>query len=78
MVGLDGEQLSWLRMVPGLDEDSGLIRARRRADRASRPSGSGLPGEVGTGERLPPMFRALARRLSRDVILNGDWHRPCR
>ena len=33
----------------------------------------GLPGEVGTGERLQPMFRALARRLSRVVILNRDW-----
>ena len=32
-----------------------------------------LPGEVGTGERLTPWFRALARRLSRVVVLNRDW-----
>lgn len=32
-----------------------------------------LTGEVGTGERLVPWFRPLARRLSRVVILNRDW-----
>ena len=32
-----------------------------------------LRGEIGTGERLLPWFQALARRLSRVVVLNGDW-----
>lgn len=32
-----------------------------------------LVGEVGTGERLIPWFRALAGRLSRVIILNQDW-----
>ena len=32
-----------------------------------------LEGEVGTGERLIPWFRDLARRLSRVVVLNRDW-----
>ena len=33
----------------------------------------GLEGEIGTGERLMPWFKALARRLSRVVVLNRDW-----
>ena len=32
-----------------------------------------LTGEIGTGERLRPWFNALAKRLSRVVILNRDW-----
>ena len=32
-----------------------------------------LEGEIGTGERLMPWFKALARRLSRVVVLNQDW-----
>ena len=34
---------------------------------------AGLEGEIGTGERLLPWFQALARRLSRVVVLNQDW-----
>ena len=32
-----------------------------------------LEGEIGTGERLMPWFKALARRLSRVTVLNRDW-----
>ncbi len=32
-----------------------------------------LEGEIGTGERLMPWFRALAQRLARVVVLNRDW-----
>ena len=32
-----------------------------------------LTGEVGTGERLMPWFRDLARRLARVAVLNQDW-----
>ena len=46
------------------------------------PDGSGvgvqaqrfeLEGEIGTGERLIPWFKALAQRLARVVVLNRDW-----
>ena len=46
-----------------LDGDGQGIQAQRAE----------LMGEVGTGERLIPWFRALAGRLSRVVVLNQDW-----
>ena len=33
----------------------------------------GLPGDIGTGDRLIPMMRALAQRLARVIVLARDW-----
>ncbi len=45
------------------DGDSQGIQAQRTE----------LEGEIGTGERLMPWFKALASRLSRVAVLNRDW-----
>ena len=64
---------SWLESGWRLIDEEKRPEAPDRGGQGIQAQRAELVGEVGTGERLIPWFRALAGRLSRVVVLNQDW-----
>ena len=72
MVGL-GSQCNWLGSGWCLTGNKKPPKAPNGSSQGIQAQRIELEGEIGTGERLMPWFKALARRLSRVVVLNQDW-----